>query len=185
VLGDEMFHPAYRMVARRHRLSTIRERHVQYRRSEHWKRKEFAQTQLVLLSKDPELRLAITALDWPSRILPVPEQYRDLIQCATFEHTAQKLERALQPTPAKALSKEEEMYRDVFDRLFEHLGRIECALSLNLIFKDDLVGIEYWTAQIATPRYITGDQRVLLKFLKAYGYERVLHLIGRFQKVAR
>ena len=154
----------------------------QYRRSEQWKRKEFAQAQLLMLSQDPELRLAIAALDWPKRTLSVPERYRDLIRGRTFEHTADKLEKALRIY--SNFNREEEMYRDVFDRLFEHLGRIEAALSLNLVDISDLVGLGYWTEQIANPRFIEGNKHVLLEFLKAYQYHRVLQLIDRFQAAA-
>jgi hypothetical protein len=154
---------------------------LQYLVAQRWKKSEFAAGQLDLLFKDPDLAMACTMLDWSARPLPVPEKYTVLTAEPYFHHNWDNLVRALPPEERRgSFEWPLVVYRDVFDRFFTYLERVELSISIGLIRKQDVAVLEYWLKQLDAPRFVSSQRTVFQDFILRYGYTDVPKLMRRF-----
>lgn len=157
----------------------------QYYIAQKWKRAEFAAHQLQMLSSDAELDLCCKLLEWAGHASPVPEKYRVLSTQATFEHDLSTLLEAMLPREDADRSSwdwKHMVYREVFDRFFSYLERINHYISIDLISVSDVASLRYWLEQIARPCSLPQEHRTLFVcFMDRYRYSGVRELMGRFR----
>ncbi|MET0389526.1 MAG: hypothetical protein ABW321_26370 [Polyangiales bacterium] len=159
---------------------------LQYADAQKWKRSEFAAAQLELLTKDPELELCCKLLDWAGRVSPVPEKYSALTSDKQFVHDWETMKTAMLPEEATLdveWTWQHMMYRDLFDRFFGYLDRINHYISIGLISTRDVASLDYWLEQIIAPRFAPArDRQLFVAFLERYGYDGTLELSRRLVK---
>jgi hypothetical protein len=157
----------------------------QYYIAQKWKRAEFAAQQLERLSADPELDLCCKLLDWAVRASPVPERYAALTDKKTFLHDWHIMREAMLPEEESANANwdwQHMMYRDVFDKFFNYLERINHAITIDLIAEADVTSLRYWLEQIGNPRFLPDkDKALFVRFVERYNYRGVLAMMKRFQ----
>ncbi|HEY5809168.1 MAG TPA: hypothetical protein VIT67_14440 [Povalibacter sp.] len=157
----------------------------QYYVAQKWQRAEFAAKQLLLLSSDVELDLCCKLLDWSGRVSSVPEKYRDATDQRTFEHNWLTLKEAMLPEEEADRARwdwQHAMYRDIFDRYFEYLERINHYISIKLIYVHDVASLGYWLEQLDRPRFLApADQGLFREFIDRYRYAGVRELTRRFR----
>jgi hypothetical protein len=157
----------------------------QYYVAQKWKRAEFAAEQLEKLSSDPDLELCCKLLDWAVRISPVPERYASLTAEKTLVHDWSIMREAMLPEEDSAQTQwgwQHMMYRDVFDKFFDYLERINHYISIRLISEKDVSSLSYWLRQIACPRFLPSEESSLfVRFVERYGYDGVTQMMQRFR----
>jgi hypothetical protein len=155
----------------------------QYYKAQKWKRAEFAAQQLEQLSTDAELELCCKLLDWALRRSPVPDKYAALTDEKTFVHDWRIMCQAMLPEEDKDMDWDWQhmMYRDIFDKFFNYLERINHYIAIRLIAEKDVASLKYWLEQVSAPRFLPTEQKDLfMRFLNAYEYRGVLELMRRF-----
>lgn len=156
----------------------------QYVVAQKWKRSEFAAKELEKLEVDPDLYLACQMLDWSWRKFPLPPRYLGIRgdEEKFFTHHFETLVDAMKPETQKFdFRNEQVVYRDVFDRFFNYLGRIENMIQIGLISEGDVSSLEYWLCQISEPRFVPDEHRdVFLRFIQFYEYIGTQKLLERF-----
>ncbi|MHA2313442.1 MAG: hypothetical protein ACXADF_18335 [Candidatus Thorarchaeota archaeon] len=153
-----------------------------YSIAQRWKRSEFAGNQLMLLSTDRELELCCKFLDWSAFRFTVPEKYHDVATEKTYVHKYSILYVAMRP------EEEQEVfpgltyvYRDLFDRFFTYLERINHFIDIKLISVDDVRSLEYLLKEVLSPRFAhKGQEDLFHDFLKRYEYDGVFELMKKF-----
>lgn len=157
----------------------------QYYIAQKWQRAEFAAKQLLLLSSDAELDLCCKLLDWSGRVSSVPEKYREATDEKVFIHDWQTLKEAMLPeedADRAGWDWQHMMYRDIFDRYFEYLERINHYISIRLIFVHDVASLGYWLEQLDRPRFLpAAEQKLFREFIDRYRYDGVRELTVRFR----
>lgn len=160
----------------------------QYYIAQKWKRAEFAAAQLQLLSSDEELDLCCKLLDWSGRVSAVPVKYQALTDARTFDHDWRVMKEAMLPEEDSARADwdwdwdwQHMMYRDMFDRFFSYLERIDHYISIDLISAGDVASLRYWIEQLERPRFLPENEQSLFRtFVTRYGYSGVSNLSKRF-----
>jgi hypothetical protein len=156
----------------------------QYYKAQKWKRAEFAAQQLEQLSKDADLELCCKLLDWGVRMSAVPPQYAALTDEKVFVHDWRVMAEAMLPEEHAddvEWDWQHMMYRDIFDKLFTYLERINHYISIRLISPKDVGSLKYWLEQVRNPRFLPQEQRGLfLRFLNRYDYKGVHALMRQF-----
>lgn len=166
----------------------------QYRNAQNWKRMEYAAGLVSKLNSDPDLRLAITLLDWRYGDFGVPERFLPLAvdhERKSFHHTHQALAQAFDLRRRERLSEtgdldlkaeninlENIIYVDVFDRLFEYLSMINSFVQLGLINIEDIELLDYWVRRVS--EFTVDGRKIFLEYLKHYEYDGVYDLMRRF-----
>ena len=151
----------------------------QYHIAQKWKKSEFAAKLLEELANDERLTACCKLLDYSTRKLPVPSQYRSLTEASIFLHNWEALGAAM--SPEGEMSKfdwQAVLYRDLFDYFFSYLERINHYIDIGLITAKDVSSLEYWLQQIASPRF--AKTPVFRGFIQAYGYGGVLDLMKKY-----
>jgi hypothetical protein len=111
--------------------------------------------------------------------LLVPRRYRELVPFTTFEHDLKMMVEALQPGLTASVRDNPRglIYRYCFDEFLAFLERLYDFTELNLVRPSQLRGFKYWLDAMATPVYLTQDRTVLMHFICAFGYRKVLLLM--------
>jgi hypothetical protein len=160
----------------------------QYYVAQKWKRAEFAAAQLEALSTDEELDLCCKLLDWAGRVSGVPLKYQALTDQKTFVHDWRVMKQAMLPEEDSERADwdwQHMMYRDIFDRFFSYLERIDQYIAIDLISPRDVASLRYWLAQIERPRFLPEDEQSLFaRFIERYGYSGVRSLARRLAAVS-
>ncbi len=157
----------------------------QYAKAQRWRKAEFAAKELEKLNSDQVLGLACIFLDWSSRSLNTPDNYKEKAGTSTFIHTWQIMEKAmvgdLAPTDGRdGFDWQEVLYRDVFDRYFTYLDMINHYLNIGLIEKKDVATLKYWLEQINKSQLANGKS-IFEDYMNYFGYEGVLELLSKFR----
>lgn len=148
--------------------------------AQRWKRSEFAARQLERIQSDPLLVTATRVLDWSHRELPVPLSLRksEAPEEMYFEHTWVALASGIQPESKEDnFTREQVIYRDVFDALFVYFEEVNHYIEIGLIDSKQVRSLKYWLEQVAKPRF--GGNVEFGPFLKTYGYPGVLALMAK------
>jgi hypothetical protein len=155
----------------------------QYYVAQKWKRAEFAAAQLEALSRDEELDLCCKLLDWAGRVSSVPTRYQALTDEKVFVHDWRVLKEAMLPeedSERGGWDWQHMMYRDIFDRFFGYLERIDHYIAIDLISARDVGSLRYWLEQIQRPRFLpSNEQSLFVRFIERYGYGGVNSLARR------
>jgi hypothetical protein len=69
----------------------------QYAKAQRWKKAEFAAKELEKLTNDQPLILACLFLDWESRTMEIPSEYKAMTNEGNFKHSWKVLETAMSP----------------------------------------------------------------------------------------
>lgn len=160
----------------------------QYYIAQKWKKSEFAAQQLEKLDSDPDLALCCKILDWSERDLPVPERYKSFTDESAFHHDWELLCKAMVPEQINGVFENWKclVYRDIFDRFFAYLERINHFIEIRLVSEKDVSSLEYWLEEISHPRFADPNKsKVFIDFIQAYEYSGVIKLIQRFDVYAR
>jgi hypothetical protein len=160
----------------------------QYHQAQKWKRLEFAANQLERLSRDPVLDLALTFLDWEEGKLVLPDNLGHLADSHedgihTFRHQKQRLIAALSPNPQK--DAELNVYRVVFEHLFDYFEQVEKFIRLKVIREKEVMnGLEFWIKKISPSKDKTDDTSVSIfyQYLVDNQYDEVQKLISRLER---
>jgi len=151
----------------------------QYHIAQKWKKSELAAKLLEELANDERLSICCKLLDYSSRKLPVPNQYRSLTEDSIFFHNWDALVEAMSPEANKRdFAWQAVLYRDLFDHFFGYLERINHYIDIGLITAKDVSSIEYWLKQIASPRFVRTP--VFHDFIQFYGYGGVIQLMKKY-----
>ena len=154
----------------------------QFAEAQKWRKAELASQLLARMRTEAELDTCLRALDWSSRLLPVPESYRYEFPDAKFEHNWDELTIAMRhetEVGSGRFTRVQALYRDLFDRYFTYLESIEHAISIGLIEKEHVESLRYWLEAVAKPRF--SSQPVFDVFLQRYEYDGVISLMKRFK----
>jgi hypothetical protein len=160
---------------------------IEYVRAGRWKAAELAAAQIAALAENSELSFACHALDWGVGPLIVPDRYKPIAGCDVIQHDPKVLELALEPILNASTLKNSAglSYRYAFDRLFDHLDRVDSMIARRLFKPDDVASLEYYLDQVVNYRYAStvGKQATTFPpFIEAYGYRGVLRLRDRIKK---
>lgn len=164
---------------------------LQYRSAQTWKRLEFAASVLNKINSDPDLRLAITFLDWRQRDFVLPERYLSLAsKMRTFRHDHKQMAEAFDLRNREFLTEtgdldlklseltlERILYVDVFDRLFEYLEQVHAFINMGLIKLEDVVLVNYWANRVYEIQ--VSDRYIFREYLAHYKYKGVLALVNQ------
>lgn len=155
----------------------------QYYRAQLWKKSEFAASQVQQLSDNPDLALCCVFLDWDVRRIPVPERYSVFTEEKSFKHDWNNVLHAMIPEDQKAnFDWPLVLYRDVFDKFFIYLDRVNHYISIGLFEVEDVYNLKYWLDEIKSPRYMKEENKnVFMKFIDFYGYVGVKRLMDKFE----
>ena len=135
-----------------------------------WHRGEKAHQLLSELYTQPLLRDALYMLDWDGG----REYWLWGDEDEEVELDIDDVVKALRTTNT-TFSESESYVRDCFDRLFEHLERIQHAMKLSIIeFEDVQQPLQYYVGKMQNNR------KVFEIYLKCYGYGAVLVFLDRF-----
>jgi hypothetical protein len=151
----------------------------QYHIAQKWKKSELAAKLLEELANDEQLTICCKLLDYSSRKLPVPSQYRPLTENSTFLHSWDALAAAMSTEATKSdFEWQAVLSRDLFDHFFGYLERINHYIDIGLIAVKDVSSIEYWLKQIPSPRFVRTP--IFHNFIQFYGYEGVIALMNKY-----
>ena len=151
-----------------------------YQIAQKWKKSEFAATLLEKLANDERLTTCCKLLDYSTRKLPVPSQYRPLTENSIFLHNWEALCEAMSPEgEIGRFQWQAVLYRDLFDYFFGYLERINHYIDIGLITAKDVSSLDYWLRQIASPRF--AKTPVFHDFIQAYGYAGVVDLMKKYR----
>jgi hypothetical protein len=135
----------------------------QYRKTERWKRAEFAIAQVHRLWNDDTIAFCCCAIDWGIGPLIIPQKYRALFPpgTETVEHDWKLMAKALRPklhkdwnhkpTQAQFL-----LYRRAFDEFFSYLEALEMYRILGVVEQEELSPLKDYIAQLGKPLYWNG-----------------------------
>jgi len=169
----------------------------QYRAAQTWKRLEFAAGIIEKTNSDPDLRLAITFLDWRQRDAPIPDRFvgvegkREILR---HTHAAmasafdlQNRERVPETDDldlkVSELTLDRIVYVDVFDRLFQYLEQVDSFVDIGLVRSKDVLPLSYWADRVC--RMSIGGRKVFQDYLAHYQYSGVLCLADRYRRDSR
>lgn len=117
----------------------------QYHIAQKWKKSEFAAKLLEELANDERLTTCCKLLDYSTRKLPVPSQYRPLTEDSIFLHNWEALGKAMSSeVDMRKFEWQAVLYRDLFDYFFGYLERINHYIDIGLITAKDVSSLEYW-----------------------------------------
>lgn len=127
-------------------LEAAREDHEQRDRELRWRRAEFGNKAVKEMLDDPEAWIALQVLDWSNRTYTIGGQQ--------FQIRDADLPAALEAIRRDFLPKEMAI-RDIFDSLFFHFGRLQHALNVDLVTKNDIeVPVTYYIGRMASRRQV-------------------------------
>ena len=160
---------------------------VEYRNAQKWKRAEWVASEMKDFFQDPNVRNALTMLDWKDRRLPLllAAPTRDTEK--TFEYEEGMLLHAL----SSATRPQEHDYtdpelsiRDSFDRLLDAFERMDSFVQAGLVSPNELRPyLRYWLGIIADPTNPKKSSNVrarLWAYIDDYGYDGVQRLCKGF-----
>ncbi|HHY0582633.1 TPA: hypothetical protein ACVU5E_004713 [Vibrio parahaemolyticus] len=159
----------------------------QYRKTQKWKKSEFAAQHLDKLRENEQLALAVMLLDWEGREIVVPKDYKHLTDDSYFVHDRFALESAMLPmneapdeTHPTGYSWQDCIYRDTFDALFSYLELTEHFIENQLISARDIKPLAYILKQVQGSNQCgyTG----FIEYTKKYDFHGVTKLIQKFEK---
>ncbi|MDF4335906.1 hypothetical protein P3383_22195 [Vibrio parahaemolyticus] len=159
----------------------------QYKKTQQWKKSEFAADHLSKLREDEVLALSIMLLDWENREFAVPDSHQHLIKESIFVHNRAALGRALLPmneapdeSHPTGYSGVDCIYRDTFDALFTYLELTEHFISNKLISAKDVKPLAYILKQVkgANECEYTG----FIPYIEMYEFNGAMRLIKTFEK---
>jgi hypothetical protein len=161
----------------------------QFRINQSWKRMEYAATLVRRANEDETLALAILCLDWRSRLLPIPERYKNLadeINIKHIKHSYAKMAGAfsidnrqtIPETNQLELTKTTDelidvLYVDILEYLFQYLEEVNKFVETGLIRRRDVLILTYWADRIINLKndgeYVFRDYLVHYKIRGVFG----------------
>lgn len=159
----------------------------QYRAANTWKRIEYTASVLDKINSDPDLRLAITFLDWREREISIPSRFTPTDPQKSFTHTHAKLAQAfdldsrekLEETGQLDLKKEFLtpefiMYVEIFDRFFDYMVQLDQFIKNGLVAREDVQIINYWAKRVNDLKF--NGKPIFENYLEYYNYKSVIDL---------
>lgn len=145
---------------------------VQYRNARRWDRAKLGNQVLERLPSDEWIATACLMLDWSTREIAVPKGMVGFVGKESFIHSAELMSTALQSRgEGMRYTREEVIYRDVFDRFFQFLEGVNAALDSGLYEAKDVKPLGYYLKVIYEPRFLPADAiSDLQRYLKGFGF---------------
>lgn len=145
---------------------------LQFRKSNKWKRKEFANNSIVRFFDDPYVRNTMLMLDWQSRIIVHTEEHAIMTGSKTFTYSENMLESALKI--GANFSPQEVAIRDCFDVFFAGIQQFNDLVRSGVMeYSDFQPYFQYW-GDLLRGR-IAHKSEASLEAIKAY----VVHYFDR------
>lgn len=145
---------------------------VQYRNARRWDRAKLGNQVLERLQSDEWIATACLMLDWSTREIAVPKGMVGFVGKESFIHSAELMSGALQPRGnGMRYTREQVVYRDVFDRFFQFLEGVNAALDSGLYEAKDVKPLGYYLKAIFEPRFLSEKAVAdLQQYLKDFGF---------------
>ena len=151
----------------------------EYKKTQEWKRAEFAASVLDKLNTNEDIRLALTLLDWEDRKIHLPPHYAAMNNGNNiFQHSLLQMAESFDMGNREISSSQrldlKPIYRvppfiiyvEVFDQLFEYFAQVLAFIQMKLIEPRDVRLLDYWIERILKLKTTNGD--IFEGYLKQY-----------------
>ncbi|WP_140780466.1 hypothetical protein [Mesorhizobium sp. B1-1-9] len=127
----------------------------EYLNARRQRRLELAQQLSYQLEQDEILRFATTSLDWGVGLVPVPEEWRKIVNEEAIVPDRESMQIALTPefSPSLQQNKVALMYRHAFVALYNHLERAKDLCDKRAVLSKDLSTLGWVSAQLVDWEY--------------------------------
>ncbi|QKC98266.1 hypothetical protein [Mesorhizobium sp. NZP2298] len=127
----------------------------EYLNARRQRRLELAQQLSYQLEQDEMLRFATTSLDWGVGLVPVPEEWRQIVDEKAIVPDRKSMQIALTPEFSRSLQQNKValMYRHAFVALYNHLERAKDLCDKRAVLLEDLSTLGWVSAQLVDWEY--------------------------------